>query len=194
MSQKASLGAILVFAAIGAVAAARDLTRSEQVVDRSQPPAVQPSEGGFTVRRLPGPVEVDGRAWIAVAPIIEARTVSAPNRQFAIRLEEATSVDIVFFRIWFSEDGRAPVQVNPGSAAYAYITPDSRWVISGTLEAIDVRNWRAYSLSKAFNIRAFVVLEAISADTRKLFIRRQACPFDCQGIPDEYFEIGIPAG
>ena len=163
-----------------------------QAVDRFQPPRADPSAGGFTVRRLAAPVDVDGRAWIAVTPISGTQTASAPNAQFAIRLEEAASGDIVFFRVWFVEGGRPPVQIDPGTAAYAFITPDSRWIIVGTLEAIDVRDWRRYSLSKAFDIRSYVIPRAISADGRRLFIVRQACPFDCRDIPDEYYEIGFP--
>jgi predicted alpha/beta superfamily hydrolase len=167
-------------------------TAGPQVVDRSQPPRIDASTGGFAVRRLAAPVEVDGRSWIEVTPIVGAGTVRAPDGQFAIALEEAGSGDVVYFRVSIIEGGGAPVQVLPGTGTYAFITPDSRWIIAGTLEAVDVRNWRRYSLSRAFDIGAYVIPRAISADGRRLFIVKRACPFDCRDIPDEYYEVEFP--
>lgn len=103
------------------------------------------------------------------------------------------SGDVVRFRVSFTESGRGRVQLDPGLSAYAYISPDSRWIISEPLEVVDVLNWRRYSLSKSFKIGPYVVLKASSADGRRLFISRQACPFDRQHIPPEYFEIGLPS-
>ena len=165
-----------------------------QAVDRSQPPRVETAAGGFTVVRLDNPVTIDGKTWTAVKPISEARTLRAPNGQFAITLEEATSVEVVHFRVWFTGAAGPRVQLDPGNAVYAFITPDSRWIISGTLEVVDVRNWRAYSLSKVFNIQPYVILRAVSRDGRRLFISQQPCPFDCQGVPGTYYEIGLPGG
>src|ERR1051326_8246440 len=71
-----------------------------QVVDRSQPPRIESSAGGFTIRRLDKAVTVDGRTWIAVKEIIGAQTVRAPNGQFTIKLEEASSDEVVHFRVW----------------------------------------------------------------------------------------------
>ena len=167
-------------------------TNGSQAVDRSMPPRVEASAGGFTIRSLTGPVTIDGKAWIAVGPIFSTGTVRAPNGQFAITLAEASSVEVVHFRITFAEGGRPPVQIDPGTAVYAYITPDSRWIINGTLEFTDVRNWQKYSLSKAFNIEPFVVLKAISSDGRRLFISQQDCAFDCRNFPNKYYEITFP--
>lgn len=161
-------------------------------VDRSKPPRVADSAEGFTVRRLEGPIPVDGRTWIAIETVRAPGTTRAPNGQFTLTLSESTSVDVVHNRISFSEVGRAPVVLDPGLAVYAYITPDSRWIISGTLEVIDVRNWRKYSLSRAFKIEPWVVLRAMSDDGRRLFISRQPCPFDCQHLPNEYYEVTFP--
>src|SRR5262245_50106638 len=164
-----------------------------QAVDRSQPPRLEASAGGFTVRRLTAPIEIDGRAWIAVTPIIAAQTVRAPNGQFAIRLaEETAGGDVERFRVSIVEGSGPPVQVVPGTAANVYITPDSRWIVGEILEAVDVRAWRTYSLSKAFGIAPYVIPRAISADGRRLFIVKRACPFDCRDIPDEYYEIRFP--
>jgi hypothetical protein len=186
----------MVLAAMVAGTPLRGAAPDTQAVDRSQPPRIEASAGGFTVRRLDKPVMIDGRTWIAVEEIIGAQTVRAPNGQFAIRLEETPSVEVVRFRVWFIQNGGTPVLIAPGTAIFSWITPDSRWIISGTLEAIDVKAWRAYSLSKAFNIEPYVLLRAISADGRRLVISRAPCWVDCRalGIADEYYEIGFPAG
>jgi hypothetical protein len=178
--------------AIAAVIAFPDATTGAQAADRSKPPGVEASVGGFTIRRLTSPVTIDGKTWIAIEPIIGEQTVRSPNGQFTITLEEASSVEVVHFRISFAGDGRPPVQIDPGTAVYAFITPDSRWIVNGTLEITDVTNWRKYSLSKVFNIGPYVILKAISADGRQLFISQQDCPFDCRNFPIKYFEIGFP--
>lgn len=164
-------------------------------VDRSKPPSVVASAEGFTVRRLTEPVPIDGRTWIAIESVSAAGPLRAPNGRFALTLEEAKehAGDVVRFRVFFAESGARRVQLDPGVAAYAYISPDSRWIVSDPLEVVDVLNWRRYSLSKSFKVNPYVVLKAMSADGRRLFIARQACPFDCQHIPHEYFEIGFPA-
>jgi len=187
--------AILLYALV-AMAALRCAPRHAVAIDRSQPPRNESSAGGFTIRRLDKPVTVDGRTWIAVTEIIGAQTVRAPNGQFTIRLEEASSDDVVHFRVWFTQNGGTSVLIAPGTAIFSSITPDSRWIINGTLEVIDVKEWRAYSLSKAFNIAPYVVLDAVSADGRRFVISRRPCWVDCQsvGIATEYYEIGFPPG
>jgi hypothetical protein len=190
-----SLGCgLALLAAMTGIAWLPNLTATPQAVDRSRPPRIEESAGGFSVRRLTEPVVVDGRTWIAVESIIGAQTVRASNGQFSITLEEASSVEVVRFRISFTEGRGVPVQVDPGTAVYAFITPDSRWIITGTLEVIDVRNWRKYSLSKAFNVEAFVGLRAISADGRRLFVSQRDCPFDCRNVPEKFYEIQLPPG
>ena len=139
-----------------------------QRVDRSKPPRMAEGTGGFTVGRLSELPAVDGHTWIEVRDqIVSDGTYRAPNGQFTLTVED-----------------------KPENAHY--ISHDSRWIISDPLEAIDVTNWVKYSLSKAFNIDAFVVMRAISPDGRRLVISRQQCAFDCAHIPDEYYEIGIP--
>lgn len=183
---------MLFLAALTGMGQFADLKATPQAPDRSKPPRIEEVGAGFTVRRLDQPAVVDGRTWLAIEPIIGTQTVRAPNGQFTVSLEEASSVEIVLFRISFTEGRSAPVQLDPGTAVYGFITPDSRWIITGTLEVIDVRNWRKYSLSKAFNLEPFVRLRAISPDGRRLFISQQDCPFDCRNIPEKYYEVQLP--
>jgi hypothetical protein len=185
---------MIVFAALISLAAVPGAAQDPPRADRSKPPSAANAPAGFTVRRLSGPVPIDGRTWIAIETASAAGRLRAPDARFTLTLEEAKdhAGDVVRFRIFFTEGGGARVQLDPGVAAYAYITPDSRWIVSDPLEVVDVRTWRKYSLSKSFKIDPYIVPRAISADGRRLFISRQACPFDCQNIPHEYFEIGFP--
>lgn len=142
-------------------------------IDRSNPPSVVASAEGFTVRRLAEPVDIDGRTWIAIDSVSAAGPLRAPNGRFTLTLEEAKehAGDVVRFRVFFAEGARR-IQLDPDVAAYAYISPDSRWIVSDPLEIVDVPNWRRYSLSKSFKISPYVVLKAISADGGRLFIAR----------------------
>ena len=167
-------------------------TNAAQRVDRSKPPETAEPGAEFTVRRLTVPPTIDGRTWMTISQVSAAGPLRAPNGQFTLTLEEATSVEVVHYRVDFSEGGGARVQLDPGGAVYAFISADSRWIITGPLEVIDVTNWRRYSLSSSFRIEPFVVLRALSSDGRRLLISRQPCPFDCRNFPDEYFEIGLP--
>ena len=168
------------------------VSAATQTVDRSQPPRVDASAGGFTVRRLDKPVTVDGRSWIAVESIYGAKPVRAPNGQFTLTLEKASEHDLVEFRVYFAEEGRARVEL-AGKAVYASITSDSRWIFIDPIDIVDVRTWRRYNLSELFKIDRYVSVQAMSADGGKLFISRQPCPFDCQGHPNDYYEITFPA-
>ena len=168
-------------------------TNAAPRVDRSKPPETAEPGAEFTVRRLSEPPAVDGRTWMMISQVSAARSLRAPNGQFTLTLEESTSVEVVHFRVYFTEGAGPRVQIDPGSAAYAFLSPDSRWIIVGPLEVIDVTNWRRYSLSSTFKIDPYVVLRAISSDGRRLVISRQDCPFDCRNAPDEYYEIALPA-
>lgn len=165
-----------------------------QAGDRSMPPRAAEGTGGFTIRRLAEAPVIDGRTWIETHDqVMTTGTSRAPNGQFTLIMEDAPDRggDVARFAIYFS-DGRAPRVLLDPDVAYTYISPDSRWIISEPLEAIDVTTWIKYSLSKAFNIEPYVVMRAISPDRRRLYISRQACPFDCRHIPDEHYEIRFP--
>lgn len=162
--------------------------------DRSKSPILDPSAGGFTVRRLSGPVAIDGRTWLAVEPTFGTQTLRARNGEFTLSPTDATDEgDVGRFRLAFVERGGKPVTLTADPVSYAYMTDDSRWIVFEPVEVIDVRAWRRYSLGKVFGISPYVVPIAISADGRRLVIRRSVCPFDCRDFPDEFYEIGFPA-
>jgi hypothetical protein len=180
----ASPVAIVMFAGVAALAT--------QSVDRSRPPTFFDGDGGFTVRRLADPISVDGRNWIEVRSIATGKGFRAPNGAFTLTFRElADSGELVRDRVFFAEGTRVPVEIERAST-YTYVTPDSRWIVLEPIEVIDVTTWRRYSLSKVFKIEPFVVLRAISSDRRRLYLSRQPCPFDCQHLPHEYYEITFP--
>jgi hypothetical protein len=158
-----------------------------------EPPAVETSNGGIAVRRLTAPVTIDDRNWIAAEGIIGSQTVRAPNGQFSLTLEEATGLggDLARFRVSYTA-GDTPIPLDP-HVTFAYITPDSRWIVLKPIDVIDVTRWRRYPLSKSFDVTAYVVIRAISADGRRLYVTRQPCPFDCRDFPNDHYEIAFPA-
>lgn len=164
-----------------------------QAVDRSKPPPIVSSAEGFTIRRLDGPVVVDGRAWIAVDVVVGTHTIRAPNGQFWLSLAEPTDVgDVTRWRLVFTPPGGQSVALAPDVTSYMFVTRDSRWIFFEPIDVVDVTTWRRYRLSDALGVKPYVVPRAISADGRRLVISRGACPFDCREIPLEYYEIGFP--
>lgn len=188
---KSTVRAFVVLIAIGLSTLLTGESQAVQRLDRSQPPAVVASTGGFSVRRRSGPVAIDGRAWIEMPGMSGRETVQAPNGQFTLTLQETSGADLVRFRVSFAEKGGPRVDLSPG-ALDAFITSDSKWIFIDPLDVIDVTTWRRYNLSKLFNIQPYIIVRAISADGQRLYISRQPCPFDCQGLPHEYYEITFP--
>ena len=173
--------------------------REGQPIDRSKPPAAVRSAGGFTSSRLRALPDIDGRNWIAAEKVFGPATVSAPNGRFTLTLQAAKANedtgDLAGFRLYFAE-GRAPaVEIGPAFTNSVFITGDSRWIITAQqFDAIDVANWRKYSLRDALKVEGFFDIRAVSADGRRLVIAIQPCPFDCQNVPnpDPYYEIQLP--
>jgi hypothetical protein len=143
------------------------------------------------VRQLPALPAIDGRAWIAAGGS-DGGTHAAPNGQFSVILEDdpANSGEVLRFKVFFAETGRPRVELNPGLALYAWISPDSRWIFIDPLDAIDVRTWRRFPVLEHTN-RGFVVIHAISQDGKRLLITEQDCPFDCP-IPRKNYEVAFP--
>jgi len=164
-----------------------------QRVDRSKSPAIEASAGEFTIRRLSGPVTIDGKTWVAVTTIIGTQTVRAPNGEFTLSLGEPNDDgDVRRFPLALAERGGTPAALTSDVVSYAFVTSDSRWIFFEPLDVIDVRTWRRYDLAKAFGIQNYIVPEAISANGQRLTIARRDCPFDCRGLPTEYYEIRFP--
>jgi len=170
-----------------------------QPIDRSKPPAVVSSTGGFTSRRLTALPDIDGRNWIAAAKVFGPARVSAPNGRFTLTLEAAKpnedTGDLAGFRLYFAEGPAAAVEIGPAFTNFVFVTGDSRWIITAQqFDAIDVVNWRKYSLREALHVDGFFDIRAVSADGRRLVIATQPCPFDCQNVPnrDPYYEIQLP--
>jgi hypothetical protein len=168
-------------------------------VDRSTPPTIVKSAGGFTVSRLSAPPEIDGRTWIDPNIIYGPRKVSAPNGRFTLTLEEAKpnedTGDLAGLRLYFAEAPAKPVEIGPPFTNAVFVTPDWRWFFPLVqFDAIDVVNWRRYSLSESLHIDGFINIAAVSADGRRLFVTTQPCPFDCQNVPNPnpYYEVRLP--
>lgn len=183
---------VTVMCVVAALAAAIGAT-SAQRVDRSRPPVLQTAAPGFTVRRLPGPVPIDGTTWTAAEPMSSTDTIFARSGGFALSLSDPTDEgDLERFQLSFADGSGPPVVLSAYPVSYVYLTRDSRWIFFEPLQAVDVTTWRLYDLSKALDIHPYVVPDAISADGRRLVVWRRDCPLDCPGVAREYYEIGLP--
>lgn len=160
-------------------------------------PRLLPGAGGFSAVRLERRPQVDGRAWTAVevstgpAPAV----ISAPKRRFSLTLRETDedTGDFTRYELWFRRPRSMAVRVDSDFTGWVYITPDSRFVFSEPLFALDVRGWKQYALHDALHIANYTTIEAISRDRRRLLVSRRDCAMDCREEPvDEYFEITVP--
>jgi hypothetical protein len=162
----------------------------------SRPPVVVRESGGFRARQLAGEPVIDGRAWIAVEIISGdvARVVRANDRTFTLRFREAgtDTGDFERYQLDLHGDGRAPVRIDGHLTAWAYITPDSRYVFTEPLLVLDVRAWKQYPLFDILGIRNYTSIDAISRDGRRLLVSRRDCAVDCGEERREYYELTFP--
>jgi hypothetical protein len=152
--------------------------------------------GGFSARRLSTAPAIDGREWIRADVKFGAPRAWRPARaDYTLRFGEVDEDgDIARWPLMFERQGAPPVSLTAGgTTAFAYVTPDARFIFTEPLMAIDVRRWQRYALYSVFGIQAYVSIEAVSADGRRLLISRRDCPFDCQGRPAEYFVLTLPS-
>lgn len=165
-----------------------------QGIDRSMPPALDTSTGGFTITRLSAPVVIDGQRWIAAQPYFGGEhVVNATSGQFAVMLRDPNdSGDVRRFRATFRELGRSPVSLTPDAVSWALLA-DNRWILLESLDVIDTRAWRRYSLAKQSGIAPHASPVAVSADGQRVVIARRDCALDCADIKPEYSEIRLPA-
>jgi len=195
-SQRATVGMLRINLAIVGVTALflspAAISRADGV-DRSSPPIADASAGGFTARRLPGLVPIDGREWISVRTIGPGEAAASRSGGYSVSLRQPTDEgDLERAHPLFERPGEPAVSLAPGVVAYAYVTVDGKWIFVEPLDVIDVSTWRRYSLSGRLGIEPYIAMRAISADGRRLIVSRRDCAFDCQTIQDEYYEIVIP--
>jgi len=180
--------------ALASVMASELHAATAQEVDRSAPPAIETSAGGFTIRRLDGPVSVDGVQWLRAQPNRRGeQLVNASAGQFSFRLAEPVeSGDAQRFHLTFTGRDGKTFPLAPDPVSYAMVL-GNRWILFEPLEVLDVHDWRRYSLTKQFGIQSNVKPNAVSADGRRLAFSRSDCAFDCPKDSAEWYEISIPA-
>jgi hypothetical protein len=146
---------------------------------------------------LTSPPTIDGQEWIK-APVHHGPapdTVRAGDRQFSLILSEpgVDTGDLARFELRLQRGAAAPVRIDNEFTAWAYVTPDRRYIFTEPLYVLDVREWKQYELFDALGIQNYVSIDAISRDGGRLLISRTDCAFDCTGNRSEYFELTLPA-
>jgi hypothetical protein len=153
-------------------------------------------DGGFSARRLAAAPAIDGREWIRADVKLGMPATWRPAKaDYTLRFGEIDEEgDIARWPLLFERPGSRPVSLTAGgTTAFAYVTPDARFIFTEPLMAIDVRRWRRFALSAALGIVPYVSVEAVSPDGRRLLASRRDCPFDCIGRPTEYFVLMLPS-
>jgi hypothetical protein len=166
--------------------------------DRSTPPTGMRGAGAFTARKLWGSPVIDGQRWVTAnvqigpAPAV----LRAPNGHFTLTLADAGSDtgDFERYQVLFADAARPPVRIDSRFSGWAYITPDSRYVITEPLFVLDVLAWQQYALHDALAIQNYTSIEAISSDSRRLPVSRRDCAMDCReaSAEHEYYVLALP--
>ena len=152
--------------------------------------------GGFSARRLRGPVTVDGRTWIAAEVNVGRPDVWRPAKaDYQLRFTDPDEEgDFERWALMLERAGSQPVSLTAGGkTGFAYVTPDARFVFTEPLIVIDVRRWRRYALYIALGIHPYVSIDAISRDGHRLLLHRADCAVDCRQREVEYFELTLPS-
>ena len=159
----------------------------------SERPPIVTTAGRFTAQRLAAPPLIDGKEWSEVDVHVgyPEPTLALPG--FSLTLEEVDgdTGDLQRHRLLFQR-GTAPPVLLEELTAWVYVTPDSRYIFTEPLYALDLREWKKYALFDALNIPNYVAIRAISADGRRLLIARRDCPYDCRDPEWEYYELRLP--
>jgi hypothetical protein len=167
-----------------------------QIHDITQPPPIVHSAGQFRARPLSRPPVIDGQAWAAVEVhwTHSPGTVPLRTRMFSLTMRDCGDHggDFTRCQLLFHRGGDAPARIDAGFTAWVFVTPDSRYIITEPLYALDVRNWKQYALFEALKIPNYNTIEAISGDGRRLLVKRRDCAMDCGDVRVEYYELLLP--
>ena len=181
----------LAFLLIGLVAA--ETVASLQVPDVTRRPPVVSTAGGFSARRLVAAPAIDGKKWmeVEVHTGFPSPTVRFPDFSLILVDPGTDTGDFQRYNLLFQRGRTAPVPVDD-LTAWVYVTPDSRYIFTEPLYALDVRAWKQYALFQALKIPNYVSIDAISGDGQRLLISRQDCIIDCGTWPREHYELRMP--
>ena len=181
---------------VALIAQAFTSSADAQGVKESKPPALVHAAGGFQARQLTSAPAINGREWIAVEVISGdvSTTVQAKDRTFSLAFREAgaDTGDFERYRVYLLRGRNAPARIDNVFTGWVYVTPDSHYVFTEPLYALDVRQWKQYPLFDALGIQNYTSIEAVSRDGRRLFVSRSDCALDCRDQRREYYELTLP--
>jgi hypothetical protein len=171
---------------------------SQRPADRSSPPVDTAGTGGFTARRLPARVGIDGRAWKLTEPDMhlgQPASFTPPGADYELRFTDPDDEgDFERWAVMLARPGRRPVSLTAGGkTTFVYVSPDARYIFMEPLIVVDTMTWQRRALYAALGIKPYVIIRAISQDRKRLFIESTSCAGDCGGRKDdEYFELTMP--
>lgn len=181
---------------VALVAMALSAASPAQTRDDTQPPPILKSAGEFSARPLSRLPPIDGRDWIAaeVDTTVSPGRVPLKTQAFALALTDCGDHggDFVRCQLLFRRQPGASVRIDAGYTGWVFVTPDSRYIITEPLYALDVRAWKQYALFEALQIPNYTTIEAISRDGTRLLISRRDCAMDCTDRRIEYYELTLP--
>lgn len=181
---------------IAAVVIASGTGSRAQIRDETQPPPILKSAGEFSARPLSRLPAIDGKEWIAaeVDTTASAGRVPLKTQAFALARTDCGDHggDFVRCQLLFRRQPAESVRIDAGYTGWVFVTPDSRYIITEPLYALDVREWKHYALFEALRIPNYTTIEAISRDGTRLLISRRDCAVDCNDRRLEYFELTLP--
>jgi hypothetical protein len=164
----------------------------------ASPPADTAGAGGFSVRRLPGRVGVDGRTWLDANVHVGHPPLFRPGgADYDLRFTSPDDDgDFERWAVMLERPGARAVSLTAGGkTGFVYVSADARYVFMEPLIVVDVKAWRRYALYAELAIQPYVNILASSPDGHRLLLQRSECAMDCsRRTGEEYFELTLPDG
>jgi hypothetical protein len=133
-----------------------------------KPPPLEKTPIGFQKKELPSNPLERSQYW-EKAQASEGTPLNASNGEFSLKFGGSEPIgDLMRSIVVFEKRGQS-IQLT-AAVAWAYITPDSRYVIWEPLTILDVKAWKKYDVSEDIDIPNYVTIEGIGRDHKRLLI------------------------
>ncbi len=171
----------------------RNSIAANKVVRQSR---VVPSSQSVGKRELNSNPLINSSGWQKAKAINghHLQRIQAPNGTFSLKFEPANedTGDFERYFLIFEKNGQK-IRIDQGFTAWAYITPDSRYVITEPLYLFDANKQVTVDLSKELAISNYVQIEGVALDYKRLLVSRINAAMEGMGDQKpEWFEISLP--
>ena len=171
---------------------------SKESSQDSSPYQIISGSGPFRDKKVTSKDSMSDPKWspIETLPGEDQFVFESPDRGFSIKFEhpKTDTGDMERFNLFIkTKQHKAYMKLGREFTAWAYITPDGRFIFWEPFFVLDFKNGKVYNLSKALGLPVFVNMESWAQDNKSFIVSTRACGTDCS--PDnnktDYYLIEI---